>query len=175
MCDADPWPSKELIHGLIGHVKKLPPHPSFCLCVTVCVRGFDGDPRTLKGALTFLVPIILDGLFNKVLPQVFAPNGIRLLQVHTQGDTEFRHTQGGHRFDAESHTDVIQRDTHPGWRVVMRSKAHVCMCVIVYSQDHTQSFTGVQKRKRRDRALQVQSHTIQGHEGAGDTREMLYD
>lgn len=44
-------------------------------------RGFDGDPRTIKGALTFLVPIILDGIFNKFLPQVFAPNGIRMLQV----------------------------------------------------------------------------------------------
>lgn len=32
------------------------------------------------GLLTFLIPIILDGIFQKLLPKVFAPNTISMLQ-----------------------------------------------------------------------------------------------
>ena len=37
-------------------------------------RSFDG------GFLTFVLPIILDGIFSKLLPAVFSTNGIRMLQ-----------------------------------------------------------------------------------------------
>jgi 2-polyprenyl-6-methoxyphenol hydroxylase-like FAD-dependent oxidoreductase len=32
------------------------------------------------GLLTFLIPIILDGIFNKIFPKIFAPNTIAMLQ-----------------------------------------------------------------------------------------------
>jgi hypothetical protein len=37
-------------------------------------RGFDG------GFLTFVLPLILDGVFHKALPNVFMPNTIQMLQ-----------------------------------------------------------------------------------------------
>ena len=37
-------------------------------------RGFDG------GFLTFVLPLILDGIFHKALPQIFYPNTIQMLQ-----------------------------------------------------------------------------------------------
>ncbi|KAG7339776.1 FAD binding protein [Nitzschia inconspicua] len=38
------------------------------------------DGRGLQGIVFFLIPIILDGIFFKVFPQVFAPNIISMLQ-----------------------------------------------------------------------------------------------
>jgi hypothetical protein len=37
-------------------------------------RGFDG------GFLTFVLPLILDGIFHKALPGLFMPNTIQMLQ-----------------------------------------------------------------------------------------------
>ena len=45
--------------------------------------GFDYDAKTTEGFLRFILPLILDGVFHKHLPRLFAPNGIRLLQDHT--------------------------------------------------------------------------------------------
>ena len=41
-------------------------------------RSFDGKGPV--GFLTFVLPIILDTLFNKLIPSVFSPNGIQMLQ-----------------------------------------------------------------------------------------------
>ena len=41
-------------------------------------RSFDGKGPV--GFLTFVMPIILDTLFNKLIPSVFSPNGIQMLQ-----------------------------------------------------------------------------------------------
>lgn len=38
------------------------------------------DRPGLGGILTFLIPIILDGIFSNIFPQVFAPNVISMLQ-----------------------------------------------------------------------------------------------
>jgi 2-polyprenyl-6-methoxyphenol hydroxylase-like FAD-dependent oxidoreductase len=38
------------------------------------------DRPGVEGILTFLVPIILDGIFSKLMPQIFAPNVISMLQ-----------------------------------------------------------------------------------------------
>ena len=38
------------------------------------------DRPGAEGIVTFLIPIILDGIFSKLLPQVFAPNVISMLQ-----------------------------------------------------------------------------------------------
>jgi kynurenine 3-monooxygenase len=38
------------------------------------------DRPGVEGILTFLIPIIFDGIFSKILPQVFAPNVISILQ-----------------------------------------------------------------------------------------------
>lgn len=40
----------------------------------------DLDRPGVAGTFSFLIPIILDGIFSKLLPQVFAPNIIALLQ-----------------------------------------------------------------------------------------------
>ena len=41
-------------------------------------RGLDRPG--VSGTIRFLVPIILDGIFSKLLPVVFAPNIIRMIQ-----------------------------------------------------------------------------------------------
>ncbi|KAL3919443.1 MAG: hypothetical protein SGILL_003749, partial [Bacillariaceae sp.] len=38
------------------------------------------DRPGVEGVFTFLIPIILDGIFSKILPQVFQPNIISMLQ-----------------------------------------------------------------------------------------------
>lgn len=38
------------------------------------------DRPGVLGAFTFIIPLIMDSIFFKVLPQVFAPNVIRVLQ-----------------------------------------------------------------------------------------------
>merc|ERR1712094_139656 len=41
-------------------------------------RSFDG--KGPAGFFSFVLPIILDTLFNKLFPSVFSPNGIQMLQ-----------------------------------------------------------------------------------------------
>lgn len=43
--------------------------------------GFDYDAKTAAGFARFILPLILDSVFHRLAPKVFAPNGIRLLQA----------------------------------------------------------------------------------------------
>ena len=45
-------------------------------------RSFDA------GFLTFVLPIILDTLFNQALPRVFSPMGLKMLSEHEMGFAE---------------------------------------------------------------------------------------
>ena len=52
--------------------------------------SFDYDAKTTEGFLRFVLPLILDGIFHRYLPALFAPNGIRLLQDHRSTFTQTR-------------------------------------------------------------------------------------
>jgi kynurenine 3-monooxygenase len=47
---------------------------------TLVQISHDLDRPGALGTVRFLVPIILDGIFSKLLPSVFAPNIIRMIQ-----------------------------------------------------------------------------------------------
>jgi 2-polyprenyl-6-methoxyphenol hydroxylase-like FAD-dependent oxidoreductase len=53
-------------------------HKSNAKALVTMQRSFDG--KGPAGFFTFVLPIILDTLFNKLLPSVFSPNGIQMLQ-----------------------------------------------------------------------------------------------
>ena len=38
------------------------------------------DKPGIKGVFSFLIPVILDGIFHKLAPQIFGPNIISMLQ-----------------------------------------------------------------------------------------------
>ncbi|GAB5037954.1 fad dependent oxidoreductase [Nannochloropsis oceanica] len=52
--------------------------------------SFDYDAKTTEGFLRFILPLILDGIFHRYFPTIFAPNGIRLLQDHRSSFTQTR-------------------------------------------------------------------------------------
>ena len=54
------------------------------------------DRPGLPGVFTFLIPIILDAIFNKLAPEIFAPNIISMLQSE---DITFQEAAARKRLD----------------------------------------------------------------------------
>ncbi|CAE7536836.1 kmo [Symbiodinium natans] len=48
-------------------------------CLVECQRRFD-QPTDLRFALAFVLPLVLDSIFSKILPSVFAPSILALFQ-----------------------------------------------------------------------------------------------
>jgi hypothetical protein len=95
--------------------------------------GFDYDAKTKEGFLRFILPLILDSIFHRLAPRVFAPNGIRLLQV------------GGY----------ISMCVHAHIYIYVCLGVQLIRTQTQSKQDHRYSYTAVRNRKRRDRALQA--------------------
>jgi hypothetical protein len=93
--------------------------------------GFDYDAKTKEGFARFILPLILDSIFHRLAPKVFAPNGIRLLQART------------------CYVNVpVPVICHPHHYIYMNNTQ-------TNKQDHRYTYTAVRNRKRRDRALQA--------------------
>ncbi|CAJ1399834.1 unnamed protein product [Effrenium voratum] len=58
-------------------------------CLVLCQRRFD-QATDLKFALAFVLPLVLDGVFRKLLPRVFAPGLLALFQDGELSFTEAR-------------------------------------------------------------------------------------
>lgn len=120
-------PSKSATHPKYHHVTY----------TTNAQAGFDYDAKTKEGFARFILPLILDSIFHRLAPKVFAPNGIRLLQA-----------RAGNVIYIGSH---VYQSSHP-----------TIICTNINTipppptlQDHRYTYTAVRNRKRRDRALQV--------------------
>lgn len=64
----------------------------------------DLDRPGVVGTFTFLIPIILDGIFSKLAPQVFAPNVISLLQDE---ELSFQDAAGRKRLDRAGQVAIL--------------------------------------------------------------------
>lgn len=58
-------------------------------CMVQCQRRFD-QPTDLRFALAFVLPLVLDGIFHKMLPSVFAPGILALFQDGALSFTQAR-------------------------------------------------------------------------------------
>ena len=74
-------------------------------------RTFDG------GFLTFILPIILDTLFHKILPSVFSTNCIRMLQKH---ELPFAEAGAIKRKDRSLQVSILALVVLPAFAVLIR-------------------------------------------------------
>ena len=64
----------------------------------------DLDRPGVIGAITFIIPIILDSIFNKINPKLFAPNIIKMLQ---RDDMTFNQVARRKRIDRAAQLTII--------------------------------------------------------------------
>jgi len=72
-------------------------------CLVECQRRFD-QPTDLRFALAFVLPLVLDSIFHKMLPSVFAPG---LLGLFQDGALSFRQARRRKRLDRLGQVAVL--------------------------------------------------------------------